>query len=426
MDGALPAWLVDDQVTDGDIIELCADAVVALLPRDGSRTRPAMHAVRIRQIELHGSRGWRGLFGGGDVRVDIVAVGGAATAAVPTVLSTFRFRDVGSASRLPLDDHGILVYHGRPQYFLTLAVVVSDDRGNAPDLGALLSDADTLPHVAAVGDDVDAADGLAAALNRSRTLADRAYLALRSASGTARGVYYTDRMQIDAFGAGRNPPADGQAYRCGDISLWYDVVRVEEPASGGVQLRPTLTVDLVGYSGRTEPAQRAAVRRLSALMDAVLADMHLPAGVQTQTTGDGMHLVLPPGMDYSVSLAALLDSLPRHLAADNDAHPDRLHLRAALDVGNVYDGDLVFTGNGVVNAARLVDSDPVRKAVGPEAAEVAILFSDLVYQYFLSQGYPGLDPARFTPVHAAVKAYRGLAWLWTPAVPPPDTGGGTA
>jgi hypothetical protein len=109
-------------------------------------------------------------------------------------------------------------------------------------------------------------------------------------------------------------------------------LRSARPAAG--RLRPGFVIDLVGYSDRTEPAQRHAQERIVDLTYEVVEALGVTAGdTFVQPTGDGMNVFLPVDIDYSRALGDLRRLFVEHLLVDNGRNKDRLRFRMAVDIG---------------------------------------------------------------------------------------------
>lgn len=186
-------------------------------------------------------------------------------------------------------------------------------------------------------------------------------------------------------------------------------------AEGAFSMRMGFVVDVADYSQRTEPGQCAVQQRLAALLSDVMRDIGTTLGqCYTQGTGDGMNVFLPLATDISRALPVLLTATASRLVRDNRQHADRIKLRMATDFGPVRPAAAGFSGNTIISFGRLVDSAPIRQAVsGQSAADLAVLVSDWLFAAVVSQGYAGLDPARFTRVQAVVRNFQADAWLWT-------------
>lgn len=188
---------------------------------------------------------------------------------------------------------------------------------------------------------------------------------------------------------------------------------VQRPTSRANRLG--FVVDVVSYGQRDAPAQVRIQDRLQALLRAVVADMGdgFDEVDRDSGAGDGTVVLPPTGGDPTDLLPALLRSVAARLASDNAASQDRIRLRMAVGTGVVARGCNGFTGPLVVNISRLVDSEPLRRAVAdhPEA-DLVVLVLDMLNWEVVAPGYVPLVADRFELVDVAMKEFVEQAWLW--------------
>jgi hypothetical protein len=192
-------------------------------------------------------------------------------------------------------------------------------------------------------------------------------------------------------------------------SAWWAPVAPDSRAN-----RLGFVVDVVSYGQRTEPEQDRIQHRLHALLRSVVADVgdDFDEVARDSGHGDGTVVFLPTGGDPTERLPALLRSVARRLAEDNATAGDRIRLRMAVGSGVVADGDRGFAGPMVVNISRLVDSEPLRRAVAENpATDLAVLVLDTVRRDF-APGYVPLVPDCVQLVDVAMKEFVDQAWLW--------------
>jgi len=176
-------------------------------------------------------------------------------------------------------------------------------------------------------------------------------------------------------------------------------------------------VDVVSYGQRGEQEQEQIQHRLQGLLRAVCADVgdDFDDVDRDSGSGDGTVVFLPTARDPIERLPALLRSFAARLAEDNAASGDRIRLRMAVGTGVVADGDRGFAGPLVVNLSRLVDSEPLRRAVAENpSADLAVLVLDAVRRE-IAPGYVPLVPDCVQLVDVAMKEFVDQAWLWVSA-----------
>ncbi|MBC7782525.1 MAG: hypothetical protein H7144_01690 [Burkholderiales bacterium] len=135
-------WLLDESKVP-TIEEIQKLQKLVAHPAVGFRSgRPAL-AGRLSDIIIHDTLKW---FGGADIRLDVMVLHGPHKSKISgekenTIYqpSTFRFPGIHDNERLPVGDPGLLVFYGRPNCFLDLSLLVSRDRKDTADLGALIS-----------------------------------------------------------------------------------------------------------------------------------------------------------------------------------------------------------------------------------------------------------------------------------------------
>lgn len=193
---------------------------------------------------------------------------------------------------------------------------------------------------------------------------------------------------------------------------WAPGVVVEQDLRAQVNLRLGFVVDVVSYGQRTMPEQERVLDRLQGLLRAVVTDVGDDYDAVDRDCGNGdcMVVFLPTEGDPIVRLPALLSSVTTRLAADNAAYQeDRIRLRMAVGTGLVARAAKVFAGPLVVNISRLVDSEPLRRAVAgnPDSDLVALVLGTDV-----APGYVPLSADSVELVDVAMKEFVARAWLW--------------
>ena len=190
-------------------------------------------AVSLDGMVIHDNRKW---FGEADIRLDAFVVHGHGAEGEPESFytpQTFRFSRVRDQDELPIGESGLLLFYGKPLYFLDVFLTVSRDRKDADDLSAILSGRlqddqvqDAIgrliglvvaPEVAAV----------TAALGAAARLGEFVYQILRRVTGATVGLFHTSWLEHrDRFGVGRHP--ESGAYRVKDLSFSYQIVSEDD------------------------------------------------------------------------------------------------------------------------------------------------------------------------------------------------------
>jgi hypothetical protein len=203
----------------------------------------------------------------------------------------------------------------------------------------------------------------------------------------------------------------------------------DETLPPGVR-RLCFAVDIEKYSARDNAdmvrLQRVLLRTLRAACERVGVAWER-CGRQAQ--GDGYLLVLEPDIDETRVVPGLLDELTAGLAAANDRIArlnspagkgssgdglDSVRMRASLHQGIVHEADSGYAGSAVVALFRVLDSDPVRRALAESPdTDLVAAFSDTLYQDLVDTGYGGLSAVDFerVEIEIAAKNFTGVAWV---------------
>ncbi|GLZ33187.1 hypothetical protein Lesp02_53750 [Lentzea sp. NBRC 105346] len=179
-----------------------------------------------------------------------------------------------------------------------------------------------------------------------------------------------------------------------------------------------MSADAEGYGRRTDPEKSVA----QAMLESVLSDAALDAGLRRdswlrQPKGDEELAVLPGEELEPKVVGPFLDALDDGLARRNFGLPPskRLRLRVALHHGVAYPAPLGFGGQAVVHVSRLVNAEPVRRALvlAPDA-NLAVILSPEVFDHVVRQGYTELSPRDFRRVEVELKEITAAGWLRVP------------
>jgi hypothetical protein len=192
-------------------------------------------AVRIPKMIIHDNKKW---FGEADIRLDALIVHGHAEADDPKrfyLSRTCSFKRVADNDCLPIGKPGLLIFHGKPLYFLDIFLTVSRDVQDTEDLSTLLLKNLKSPEIhgaiaTLLGLAVAAPQAavITAALGAAVVLGDFARQILERVTGKTIGLYRNSYLQFpDGFGVGTHPE-DG-VHKVKDLSFSYEIVIADPP-----------------------------------------------------------------------------------------------------------------------------------------------------------------------------------------------------
>ncbi|MEU4623372.1 macro domain-containing protein [Actinoplanes sp. NPDC023801] len=174
-------------------------------------------------------------------------------------------------------------------------------------------------------------------------------------------------------------------------------------------------IDVAGYSRRSAREKVDLQLRVTTFVEEVLRDLGLRLEqTHHHGTGDGMVVFLPSEIDVPWALTRLLRSASETVADDNRRYRDRMRLRMAVVIGPLGPAAIGFSGDAIVEAGRMVDSEALRDALtGSPGADLVVLVSDQLYSYVVAERRTGLRPDEFRPIDVRTKEFARKAWLWT-------------
>ena len=190
---------------------------------------------------------------------------------------------------------------------------------------------------------------------------------------------------------------------------------VPELASG--QVCAMFAVDIAGYTDRDEEIQLHLRGALYEMLRAAFGACGIPwERCQLHDRGDGALIIIPPGIPTHSLVNPLPGQLRNQLRTHNRivTEPARMQLRAAIHIGPVYRDDHGFAGEDVNLLCRMLDAQPLRRALAASEANLALIVSDHFYDTVIRR-HPSLtDPAAFRPLRTLVKRTRVHAWIHVP------------
>jgi Effector-associated domain 2 len=179
--------------------------------------------------------------------------------------------------------------------------------------------------------------------------------------------------------------------------------------------RAILVVDVEGFSGehRTEDHRRLVRERLREILGDALSGVGFDlAGGDSNDTGDGMVVVI----GAEVPEARLVHPLPAAVEAGLREHNSRyadgaqIRLRLSLHHGQVFFDEAGMSGEAIIHACRLLDSQPLRNALKRAHGPLALVVSDDFYRHVV-RNEPAAAPDSYTRIDVTTKEGEVTAWI---------------
>ncbi len=192
------------------------------------------------------------------------------------------------------------------------------------------------------------------------------------------------------------------------------------PADG--QLCTLFAVDIAGFTspGRDDEIRLYLHEELYEVLERAFDGSGIPwARCFHEDRGDGALIVVPPG----IACKGIIDPLPERLRGLIRRHNHvscqaaGIQLRAAAHIGPVEHDDHGFVGSDINLLFRMLEAQPLKRALAGSGAELALIVSDDVYRSLVCR-YPSLvSPDAFQRVKFQVKYTRASAWTYRPGAP---------
>ena len=183
--------------------------------------------------------------------------------------------------------------------------------------------------------------------------------------------------------------------------------------------RTILALDIEGY---TRPDRRDSDRlRMRSALYHLLEQALRRAGIAPgeymwSDQGDGVLVLLSAEVPKTRVLPWLVLRLAAALSRYNRAAPprQRVRLRVVLHAGEVARDAYGHASKDLNLTFRLLDSDALRGPLAQGDASLVLLVSHSIFDDIVRQGYHGIDPAAFQPLHVVAKNTHARAWLYLP------------
>ncbi|WP_308199261.1 substrate-binding domain-containing protein [Saccharothrix sp. S26] len=190
--------------------------------------------------------------------------------------------------------------------------------------------------------------------------------------------------------------------------------------------RTIVVVDVSAFGQRLRAPQEEIRRGLYAALESAFDDSGLDwSATHHEDRGDGVFVLVPPDVPKSRVVGGLPHALLGEVRRYNATRTEdaRIRLRMAVTAGEVQHDEHGVVGDEVTLAFRLLDSRPLREALGRSTAVLALIVSDRFYDDVVRPD-PAMAPESFRRVAVDVKEVRGHAWLHVPeaGVPRPKPG----
>ena len=92
-----------------------------------------------------------------------------------------------------------------------------------------------------------------------------------------------------------------------------------------------------------------------------------------------------------------------------------MQVRVAANIGPVYGDEHGFAGDDLTLLCRMLDAQPLRRALSESGSEVALIISDYVYDKLVLRRQSLAGPRPFRRVRTQVKRIPVHAWMYLPA-----------
>jgi class 3 adenylate cyclase len=142
---------------------------------------------------------------------------------------------------------------------------------------------------------------------------------------------------------------------------------------------------------------------------------------QHEDRGDGAVMIFSPDQAAQPIVDAFPDRLRCLIRRHNrfSCEPVRMQLRVAVHVGPVYHDEHGFAGDDVTYLCRMLDAQPLRRALTDSGAELAFIISDYVYEKLVRRRQSLADQRSFQRVRTQVKRTLVHGWIFLPDGPLP-------
>ncbi|MET8567263.1 hypothetical protein [Streptomyces sp. NPDC004783] len=194
--------------------------------------------------------------------------------------------------------------------------------------------------------------------------------------------------------------------------------------------RTILLFDIEQFGSRDDVEQAFLRRLLYEVVDATLFDAGVEESARLRADrGDSVMELIDVQASVPALVKTLLTETPALLHSKNRliASSARMRLRVVLSSGYVAVDELDgWVGSDLNHAVRLLDSDPLRDALGERDGHSVLCVSDGIYQGVVRHGPLGVRPDDFHRITVETKEGPTVAWLHGEPGASRDTAAGSA
>ena len=182
-----------------------------------------------------------------------------------------------------------------------------------------------------------------------------------------------------------------------------------------------LRTDVVGFGALYRNDQDRRIIRLASeeMMRASLSRVW--GECISEDRGDGLLIVVRPGIPTARVMALLHRELPGGLRRHNRTYNElaNIRLRVAVNVGPVTSDAVGMSGEAIIRAARLVDAPVLKEAMAETSAALGIIVSEFVYETAIRHAPELIDINAYKLAEVKIKETRVLGWMYLADLPPP-------
>lgn len=171
--------------------------------------------------------------------------------------------------------------------------------------------------------------------------------------------------------------------------------------------------DVVGFAdSRRTDRDRLGIRHATAIMT-MRAFGPLWESCSWADRGDGMLIVIPPGIPTAAAVSRLLSVLPAELIAHNAGHnaAAQVQMRVAIEVGPLVTDTFGVSGDAIILAARMLEVPALKRAIAQRGSPLGVITSAFVFDTVVRNSGDALAATDYISVQVKVKNTRVAAWF---------------